>query len=305
MPMKIVGLMGAFTFTLFLLCSCSGSPTLDTTSSAAYKQTLQKMFDAQKDEQARIELANSISSVATDGQDWSLEDSKKGYDFYDVLNGFGASGRLMPLNGKNADEILKMGYEARKKWVLANIPPQIKSVQEKITKLNEKKLNSEKIESTEKLFQLEDVQLIPQEALEVSSKRPLGGVSSFIITGKGVNKGSVPVYSCKVMVTVTDSKNNSRIYDKGNFTLKFSSPIEPNGYQEFHKELSVWDWRSVPYEKDRYTLQYTLTSANASHHANNLFMSDVKFTSFDMRELTDLENSLAEYTTLLKKFSNS
>ena len=125
MHVKTITIIGIFTLSLFLY-SCTESSTLDTTSSAAYKQSLQKLLDAQKDEQARIELVNSISSVVTNGKDWSITESNKGYDFYDLLNQFGNSGRLMPLNGKNTNEILKMGYEERKNGFLLTSPQELK-----------------------------------------------------------------------------------------------------------------------------------------------------------------------------------
>lgn len=278
--------------TYFFLYSCTESSTLDTTSSAAYKQSLQKLFDAQKDEQARIELANSISSVVTDGKDWSITESKKGYDFYDLLNQFGNSGRLMPLNGKNTSEILKMGYEERKKWVLTNIPPKIESVQKKITELNEKKVYSEQIESTENQFQLEDVHLSLQDVLEDTSKRSSGEFTSFVITGKGVNKGTLPIYSCDILITITDIKDNFKIYNNANFTLEFLPPIEPGKYQEFNKKLNAGGWRTFSYEKDRYILHYTIKNANASHKPNVLFASSPKFTKFDAEELKTLGEQL-------------
>lgn len=304
MHVKTITIIGIFTLSLFLY-SCTESSTLDTTSSAAYKQSLQKLLDAQKDEQARIELVNSISSVVTNGKDWSITESNKGYDFYDLLNQFGNSGRLMPLNGKNTNEILKMGYEERKKWVLTNIPPRIEAVQKKITELNEKKAYSEQIENTENQFQLEDVRLSFQGVLEDTTKRSSGEFTIFVIRGKGTNNGTLPIYSCDILITVTDTKDNFKIYNNANFTLKFSPPIEPGTYQEFDKKLNAHDWRTFSYEKDRYILHYTIKNVNASHKPNVLFASNPKFTKLDAKELEIFEEQLKEYTELIEKFMDS
>lgn len=309
MRTKNAGLFGVVVCSLLFLCSCLGNPTLDTTSSASYKQSLQKIYETQKDEQTRLLLTNAISSVATEGKEGDLDDSSVSYDFYDILSAHGGAGRLMPLNGKNADEIIAMGYEARKKWVTVNIPQKIESVQQEIAKLNEKKLLTGKITNTEKVFQLSDVTLSPKQALEAVSNKPLNGVSKFIVMGKGINKGSVPVYGCDVVVTVTDSKNNFVHYDAQRITIQFPAPIEPSSVQEFHKELSVWDWSTTPYEMDRYILKYTLKSVNASSKGTGLldagfFSGSTKLSSYDETKLANLEKELVGLTALLKQFSN-
>lgn len=300
---KNAGLLGLIFCSLFLLSSCLGSPTLDTTSSASYKQSLQKMYEAQKDEPARLLLANSISSVVTGGKEYSLENSNKSSDFYDILATIGGAGRLMPLNGKTADEIIALGQGARKKWVTDNIPPEIASVQQEIAKLNEKKLHTENIASTEKVFQLENVTLTPQQTLESGTNKPLNGVSKFIITGQGINKGSVPVYGCEIIITITDTKDTAILYDAQTLNISFSTPVPPNGTQDFRREISVWDWSSTPYGINRYSLQYTLKSANASSKGGLSWGSEL-FTAYDETKLANLEKELAELTELLKQFNN-
>lgn len=275
---------------LFLFSGCT-APTLKCTSEEAYKESLKKIYDSQDSEKERLEIARAILYVISNGSETRIGgDSSMAYRAYQASSFFRDSDRLMDLDGKNASEIIKMGKEARKTWVIAHLPVAINSYKEKISSLEEKKVHDEKVMQTQQAASITNVTLDTEEMLAHGSNKPMGFVYRFMINFDAMNHGSLEIYRYFIDLEIKDSENtHAEPARYGEVTVEFKNPVLPGTVQKGTYEVSG---NTLPYGKDRYTISAKLTGVGTT--PNRFSRSpDLRFDNYAERELVELQEKLA------------
>ncbi len=277
---------------MFLLTACS-DPSLKTASESDYKESLKKIFDAQPSEEKRLEIAQGVLFVITDGQEkLKNENSGIAYNAFHALQTMGQSGRLMPLDGKNAQEIIAAGFEARKTWAMSNLPKRIEQQKKAVADLEEKKLQAERFEQTRKSASVSNIRMESTEMLAHGTNKPMGFVQEFIISVDATNNGSVDIYAYDLDVKINgpDANKNPILY--GTLTVKFPEGVKPGATQPGTITYSVGG-RRLPYGPN-YSLVASLQSVQFNKQSHMGFNSISKFDQSDINELEKYKKQLAE-----------
>jgi hypothetical protein len=283
-------------FSFLFLTGFFFSPKLDTKNEVGYKESLQEMFEKQDSDQSRLELANAIAYSMTDGKE-GVSSSNDAYNIYGALSFGGQAGRMMSLNGKTDTEIIKIGFELRKQWVLKNLPQKIESYKKKIAELNTRKERAENIAKTKEAFHINKVTLQIHEAIAHGTNIPMGKVSGISLYVEASNAGVVDVYSCSLEIKIVDSTNNKEILS-GRIQGDFPEPLKPGTTQRmkiYREQVPI-----LPYDENRYELIWSLASVETQPKGS--FFDSERFSDFDRQNLEEMQKELAELEKELAKF---
>lgn len=284
-----------------MLTGCN-DPALKTSSEEAYKETLKKIYDSQRSEEKRMEIARALVFVATNGSETLPgQDSSKAYDIYHALGFMGNQGRLMALDGKNAAEIVKAGNEARKTWALDNLPDTITNYKKRIDALEKKKAEAAKVEQTHKAASIANVTLDTKEMLAHGTNKSMGFVDAFMVNFDAVNNGSLNIYAYTVFLEIKDSEQPAAGPVRyGDVQVTFKDPVAPGTTRKAVKEIGTGLDR-LPYGKDRYVVSAELKRVNTMPDSF-AFTSEVKFTEYNEKELAELREKSAAAETELRAY---